>query len=156
MSDKSCPKEPNCDEHEITEKEIQDQAIFELETADSSLLSGHRSRIHNLFTLFRVAKDFLRGFRALHFAGPCITIFGSARTKPGTDHYELARKMGAACAELGFTVVTGGGPGIMEAGNKGAFENQKLIQNCFATTILYGRTWDDPNFYCPCIDARTD
>ena len=123
MSKKRCPDQPDVsDEHEITEEEIRQQEVFELETADSTLLSGNRSRIHNLLTLLRVGKDFLRGFRALHFAGPCITIFGSARTKPGTDHYELARKMGAACAELGFTVVTGGGPGIMQAGNQGAYD----------------------------------
>jgi predicted Rossmann-fold nucleotide-binding protein len=73
-------------------------------------------------TLFRVGRDLLRAFRALHFAGPCVTIFGSARTKPGTRYYELARQMGAECARLGFTVMTGGGPGIMQAGNQGAFE----------------------------------
>ena len=69
-----------------------------------------------------MGKDLLMGFRALHFAGPCVTIFGSARTKPGSRYYEMAREMGAACARLGFTVITGGGPGIMQAGNQGAFE----------------------------------
>lgn len=122
MSNKKCPDHPQCDDHEITEEEMFQQEIFELETADSSLLSGPRTRIHDLATLIRVGKDLLRGFRALHFAGPCITIFGSARTKPATEYYELARKMGEACARLGFTVVTGGGPGIMQAGNQGAFE----------------------------------
>src|SRR5204863_1490356 len=57
---------------------------------------------------------------ALHFVGPCVTVFGSARTKEPDVHYQLARKMGAAIAELGFTVMTGGGPGIMEAANRGA------------------------------------
>jgi uncharacterized protein (TIGR00730 family) len=107
---------------EPSEQEILEQEIFELETPDQSLLSGPSTRIHNLVTLFRVALDLLRGFRALHFAGPCVTIFGSARTKPGTEYYEMARKMGATCARLGFTVITGGGPGIMQAGNQGAFE----------------------------------
>jgi len=72
--------------------------------------------------LFRVMRDFLRGFRALHFVGPCVTVFGSARTKPNTPHYELARRMGAGISRLGFTVMTGGGPGIMEAANRGARE----------------------------------
>ena len=54
--------------------------------------------------------------------GPCVTIFGSARTQPGTRYYEMARQMGAACARLGFTVLTGGGPGIMQASNQGAYE----------------------------------
>lgn len=96
--------------------------MFELESPDRTLLSNTGSRFHNLTTLFNVSLDLLRGFRALHFAGPCVTIFGSARTQPGTRYYELARKMGEACARLGFTVVTGGGPGIMQAGNQGAFE----------------------------------
>jgi uncharacterized protein (TIGR00730 family) len=107
---------------QISEEEIRKQEIFELETPDQTLLSGPGSRIRDLATLFRVARDLFRGFRSLHFAGPCVTIFGSARTKPGTHHYEMARKMGEACARLGFTVVTGGGPGIMQAGNQGAFE----------------------------------
>src|SRR5438445_7534783 len=66
--------------------------------------------------------DFLRGFRTLHFVGPCVTVFGSARIKRDDPHYELTRKMGAAIARLGFTVITGGGPGIMEAANRGARE----------------------------------
>ena len=58
----------------------------------------------------------------IRLAGPAVTIFGSARTKPGTTYYEFARTMGAEVAKLGFTVITGGGPGIMEAGNRGAHE----------------------------------
>jgi uncharacterized protein (TIGR00730 family) len=67
-------------------------------------------------------RDFIRGFRVLHFVGPCVTVFGSARIKSDSPYYELARKMGAAIAQLGFTVMTGGGPGIMEAANRGAKE----------------------------------
>ena len=67
-------------------------------------------------------RDFLRGFRTLHFVGPCVTVFGSSRIKRDDPHYELARNMGAAIARLGFTVMTGGGPGIMEAANRGAKE----------------------------------
>ena len=123
MSEKNCPVCPEVsEEHEITEEEVISQYVFELETDERQLHSGPSSRFHNLCTLFRVGRDLMRGFRALHFAGPCVTIFGSARTRPGTQYYELARKMGAACARLGFTVMTGGGPGIMQAGNQGAFE----------------------------------
>lgn len=122
MSEPECPKQPQISEGQCSDKEIAEQEIFELESPDRSLLSGPSSRFHNLTTIFRVGLDLLRGFRALHFAGPCVTIFGSARTKAGTRYYELARQMGAACARLGFTVVTGGGPGIMQAGNQGAFE----------------------------------
>lgn len=92
------------------------------ERPDQIFLEGPRSRFAELLTLLRVMRDFLRGFRALHFVGPCVTIFGSARIREGDPHYELARRMGAAIARLGFTVITGGGPGIMEAANRGAKE----------------------------------
>ncbi|MDQ3200459.1 MAG: TIGR00730 family Rossman fold protein [Verrucomicrobiota bacterium] len=92
------------------------------ERADEMMLEGPHSRLDEFLTLFRVMADFLRGFRALHFVGPCVTVFGSARVKPDSPHYELARQMGAEIARLGFTVMTGGGPGIMEAANRGAKE----------------------------------
>jgi uncharacterized protein (TIGR00730 family) len=89
---------------------------------DGIFLEGPRSRFEEFFTLLKVMRDFLRGFRTLHFVGPCVTVFGSARIRPGDPYYELARKMGGAVARLGFTVITGGGPGIMEAANRGAKE----------------------------------
>src|SRR5206468_3141011 len=92
------------------------------ERADEIFLEGPRSRFAEFCTLLRVMRDFLRGYRALHFVGPCVTVFGSARIKADDPHYELALKMGAAIARLGFTVMTGGGPGIMEAANRGAKE----------------------------------
>src|SRR5438046_3249649 len=88
--------------------------------ADEIFLEGPRSRFDELITLFWVLLDFLRGFRVLHFVGPCVTVFGSARIREGHPSYELARKMGAAIAQLGFSVMTGGAPGIMEAPNRGA------------------------------------
>lgn len=118
-----CPElPPVAEQPPITEEEIREQEIFELEDPDRSLLSGPHARLRDLVTLARVSKDFIRAFRILHFAGPCVTLFGSARVKQGSPYYELAREMGEACARLGFTVVTGGGPGIMEAANRGAFE----------------------------------
>src|SRR5215213_1165194 len=92
------------------------------ERADEIFLEGPNSRFAEFFTLLRVMRDFLRGFRTLHFVGPCVTVFGSARIPRDDPHYELATKMGAALARLGFTVMTGGGPGIMEAANRGAKE----------------------------------
>jgi len=92
------------------------------EPQDEIFLEGPRSRFAEFFTLLRVMRDFLRGFRTLHFVGPCVTVFGSARIKRDDPLYELTRKMGAAIARLGFTVITGGGPGIMEAANRGAKE----------------------------------
>src|SRR5437763_15618038 len=89
------------------------------ERADEIFLEGPRSRFTEFLTLLRAMRDFLRGFRTLHFVAPCVTVFGSARVKPDDPHYELARQMGAALARLGFTVITGGGPGIMTAANRG-------------------------------------
>src|SRR4051794_11885461 len=77
--------------------------------ADRIMLEGPRSRAAEFLTLFRIARDFLRGYRALHFVGPCVTMFGSARIPAGHPDYELARRMGSAVSNLGFTVMTGGG-----------------------------------------------
>jgi predicted Rossmann-fold nucleotide-binding protein len=92
------------------------------ERADETFLEGPHSRFDELITLFRVMRDFLRGFRVLHFVGPCVTVFGSARAKVSDANYDLARQVGGGIARLGFTVMTGGGPGIMEAANRGAKE----------------------------------
>lgn len=94
--------------------------LFVPAVSDRVLLGGPRSRLAEARTLLEVMWDFLKGFRGLHFVGPCVTVFGSARTKESEAHYQLARRMGSAIAELGFTVMTGGGPGIMEAANRGA------------------------------------
>jgi len=85
-------------------------------------LEGPHSRLEELRLLLRAVRDFLRGFRGLHFVGPCVTVFGSARTLEGSPHYTLAREVGASLAAMGFTVMTGGGPGVMEAANRGARE----------------------------------
>jgi hypothetical protein len=78
--------------------------------------------VSELLRVGRIAAEFIRGFRALHFVGPCVTVFGSARFAPGHEHYELARSVGAELARVGLTVMTGGGPGVMEAANRGAKE----------------------------------
>lgn len=83
-------------------------------------LEGPQSRWREFTFTVKTMLDFIRGFRALHFAGPCVTIFGSARFKEDHPDYIKAREVGAEMAKLGFTVMTGGGPGIMEAANRGA------------------------------------
>ncbi len=75
----------------------------------------------NAWTMFKVMAEFVDGFEVLNKLGPCISIFGSARTKPGTYYYELAVKIASRLTEEGYGVITGGGPGIMEAGNRGAW-----------------------------------
>jgi uncharacterized protein (TIGR00730 family) len=87
---------------------------------DRYLLEGPRSRTAEFFRLLRISREFLKGFRELHFLGPCVSVFGSARFDENHRYYQLARKIGAETANLGFTVLTGGGPGIMEAANRGA------------------------------------
>ena len=89
---------------------------------DRQLLGGPRSRTAEFFRVLRIAREFIRGFRALHFLGPCISVFGSARFDEQHRYYQLARQVGSELARLGFTVITGGGPGIMEAANRGAKE----------------------------------
>lgn len=89
---------------------------------EKHFLEGPRSRSSELFFTLKVMREFIRGFRKLHFVGPCVTVFGSARFREGHPYYELARETGKAIANLGFTVMTGGGPGIMEAANRGARE----------------------------------
>jgi uncharacterized protein (TIGR00730 family) len=88
--------------------------------SDRYFLEGPKSRSSETMMLFRIVAEFLRGFRHLHFIGPCVTVFGSARFKEDHPYYQLAREVGAALANQGFTVMTGGGPGIMEAANRGA------------------------------------
>jgi uncharacterized protein (TIGR00730 family) len=85
-------------------------------------LEGPHTRGFELRRALRIFFECIKGFRALHFVGPCVTVFGSARFREGHRFYALAREMGAELGRAGFTVMTGGGPGIMEAANRGARE----------------------------------
>lgn len=88
--------------------------------AERRFLRGPRPRGTELAEAGRIFAECMRGFRQLHFVGPCVTVFGSARFQEDHAYYALARRLGARLAEAGFTVMTGGGPGIMEAANRGA------------------------------------
>lgn len=83
-------------------------------------LEGRQSRFKEFYFTLKVMWEFVKGFRTLHFVGPCITIFGSARLKEHTPEYQQTCEIAGRIAELGFTIMTGGGPGIMEAANRGA------------------------------------
>lgn len=87
---------------------------------DGRFLAGPQNRASEMARLLRIGTDFLRGFRALHFVGPCVTVFGSARFPEDHRYYAMAREVGQRLGRAGFTVLTGGGPGIMEAANRGA------------------------------------
>ena len=85
-------------------------------------LRGPDRRRRELRQAASVFREMIGGFRALHFVGPCVTVFGSARTPEDSPHYRLGMEVGGALADAGFTVMTGGGPGIMEAASRGAKE----------------------------------
>jgi uncharacterized protein (TIGR00730 family) len=94
-------------------------------TTDQRLLDnkGRSDWVHtDPWRVLRIQSEFVEGFGALAELGPAVSVFGSARTLPGTPYYALASAVGAALAEAGYAVITGGGPGAMEAVNKGALE----------------------------------
>ena len=93
-------------------------------------LEGPQSRGYEFRFGFRVWRQIFMGNRVLHFVGPCITVFGSARFKEDHPYYKAAMLFGRRIAEMGFTTMTGGGPGIMEAANRGAFESKGMSVGC--------------------------
>jgi uncharacterized protein (TIGR00730 family) len=104
-------------------------------TEDQRLLASKTGgRPHFLeedtWRVLRILSEFVEGFEALAGVGPAVAVFGSARTKPGSPEYELSREIGAGLARAGFAVITGGGPGSMEAANKGAHEAGGLSIGC--------------------------
>jgi uncharacterized protein (TIGR00730 family) len=102
---------------------LRDVGVFTMKfdkSSEQELLGGPHTRRAELGTLTRVARELIRGFRHLHFVGPCVTVFGSARVQEGSVPYDTAREVSKALSRLGFTIMTGGGPGVMEAANRGA------------------------------------
>src|SRR5689334_17668043 len=88
--------------------------------SEIKFLRGPQSRWEEFKFTMKTLFEFIRGFRALHFVGPCVTFFGSARFDEKHEYYELTRKAAGEVAKLGFTILTGGGGGLMEAANRGA------------------------------------
>jgi uncharacterized protein (TIGR00730 family) len=101
-----------------------------VEGAEKLFLAGRRSREADLESAVKFFLEFLRGFESFDFARPCVTVFGSARFDQDHEYCRLAREMGAALADAGYAVMTGGGPGIMEAANRGAKEAGGLSVGC--------------------------
>jgi uncharacterized protein (TIGR00730 family) len=79
-------------------------------------------KTHNSWSVFKIMAEFVEGMEKMARIGPCVAIFGSARTQPGDKYYEMSVEIAKKLADFGFGTITGGGPGIMEAGNKGAYE----------------------------------
>lgn len=107
---------------------IENQNAFTRE--ERKFFKGPRSRFSELKYTLGVVAQFVKGFRTLHFLGPTVTVFGSARFQEGNEYYELARKVSYKLAKEGFAIMTGGGPGIMEAGNRGAKEAGGISVGC--------------------------
>jgi uncharacterized protein (TIGR00730 family) len=93
-------------------------------------LAGPRGRFAEFLRAVRIFGEFIKGFRALHFLPPCVTVFGSARFPESNRWYGLARQVAAELSRSGFTIMTGGGPGIMEAANRGARDAGGLSVGC--------------------------
>jgi len=94
--------------------------------SEANFLAGAHSRFNEALRVLRISLEFIKGFQAFHFIGPSVTIFGSARFNEGHPYYELARKTAKLIAEGGFNIITGGGPGIMEAASRGGLEGKRL------------------------------
>ena len=93
-------------------------------------LAGPRSRWKEFVSVLRFMREFIRGFRTLNFVGPCVTVFGSARFPENHPYYQMTQRVGAHLARMGFTVMTGGGPGLMEAASRGAKEAGGFTVGC--------------------------
>ncbi len=104
--------------------------LGKVQGAERLFLSGRRNREADLESAVKFFLEFLRGFESLDYEGPSVTVFGSARFAEGHRYYELARDLGRGLAEAGYNVITGGGPGIMEAANRGAKEGGGLSLGC--------------------------
>ena len=104
-----------------------------LHAEDKAFLQGRNSRFFEFRRAVRIFFEVIRGFRALHFVGPCVTVFGSARFGSEHPYYQLSREVGKEIALRGFTTMTGGGPGLMEAANRGAWEHQGGSIGCNIT-----------------------
>ncbi|KAA3642607.1 MAG: TIGR00730 family Rossman fold protein [Bacteroidetes bacterium] len=103
---------------------------YRLKADESSFLKGPHSRLKEFYFAIKVFFSFIHAFRKMHFIGPCVTVFGSARFEKNSLYYKKTEEVGAALAKMGFAVMTGGGPGLMEAANKGAYESGGYSVGC--------------------------
>ena len=101
-----------------------------IQDAEKNFLSGRRSSADELESAVRVFLEMLRGFEEMDFEGRCVTVFGSARFDEDHPYYAMGREVGRRLAEAGFAVMTGGGPGVMEAANRGAKDAGGLSLGC--------------------------
>lgn len=98
--------------------------------AEEAFISGRRRKQEDVESAVGIFLEILRGFELFDVTAPCVTVFGSSRVAEGTPTYDLARALGAGLAKAGFAVMTGGGPGLMEAANRGAKEAGGISLGC--------------------------
>lgn len=101
--------------------------------AEEAFLSGRRKKQADVESAVAIFLEMLRGFESFEVPEPCVTVFGSARLLEGSPYYDLARRLGASLAQAGFSVMTGGGPGLMEAANRGAKDAGGYSMGCNIT-----------------------
>jgi uncharacterized protein (TIGR00730 family) len=99
-------------------------------TVDKLFLEGAQNHWQDIVRTVGISREFMRGFKLLRNIGPCVTVFGSSRFTEDHPYYQLGVAVGAALGEAGFTIMTGGGPGIMEAANRGAQQVGALSVGC--------------------------
>lgn len=99
----------------MTEKEEKDKIREKF-----SLKTWNEVKSNDSWALFKIMSEFVHGYEMMAKIGPCVSVFGSARTQAGSEYYKLAEEISYGLTQIGFGVITGGGPGIMEAANKGA------------------------------------
>ena len=117
--------------HPQPKKSVDEASLLEqARDVERRLLTSRHDREEDLESAIRVFLEILRGYESLDLDGPCVTVFGSSRFAPGHPYYETARQLGRSLAEAGYCVMTGGGPGIMEAANRGAQEAGGLSIGC--------------------------
>lgn len=104
-----------------------------IDTSDKRLIEGPKRRFNDLRMLSSISYEFVKGFRAFYKVGPCATFFGSARFHSNHYYYALARETARLVAQSGLTIMTGGGPGIMEAANRGAKDAHGRSVGCNIT-----------------------
>lgn len=118
------------DESPSSEKDPDRGMIRLIEGAEKAFLAGRRRKQDDVESAVGIFLEFLRGFELLDVPAPCVSVFGSARTAPDHPHYDMGRRLGGELARAGFSVMTGGGPGLMEAANRGAREAGGYSMGC--------------------------
>ncbi len=128
--DPARPEPPDVTHHHPHPEDRRPSLLEQVKGVESAFLSGEQAHHDDLESAIRYFLEFLRGFEFMQMDRPCVTVFGSARFHEGHRYYEQARELGQELAKAGYAVMTGGGPGVMEAANRGCKEAGGLSIGC--------------------------